>query len=266
VARAPLSHAWLLPALLALAACASPGLQSGPPAKGPGLAPVPSVPQPSPTPAPSFPQQKPLDEEQPLKVRSKGLRYDHAAEESVFYGGVTVTQDSTVLQARELHSQTQGQSARAEGGVLLRDPVRRFQARAGRVEYTGALRAALLEGGLELVSVDPYGRPVTVTGQSGSFSDLSRAALVRGGVKVRRGSLRATADSAQVRDGGEQLQLQGSVRGSFGLDRVQADLIELDQVGKAITLDGKVRARVVPKDLRQAMASPWDAGSGQEAP
>jgi lipopolysaccharide export system protein LptA len=249
-------------ALLAgLAACASPGLRPAGPAGRQRLArPSAAAPARTPTPSPSFPQQRPVDEDQPLRVRSKGLRYDHATDESVFYGGVTVTQDSTTLQARELRSQDRGQNAMALGGVLMTDPVRRFQARAGRAEYTGALRSAKLEDGLELVSVDPYGLSVTVTGRSGSFSDVSRWAQVEGGVRVRRGALTATAGSAQVLDGGQKVIMQGKVQARFGADQARADRVELDQADKGIELDGGVRARIVPQDLRRAMAAPWAPG------
>lgn len=263
MARPALSAGLCLLGLLG-AACASPGLRPMA-ARGKAAPALAAVAAPTPTPAPSFPQQRPVDEEQPLKVRSKSLRYDHATEESVFYGGVTVTQDSTTLLARELRSQTQGQSAKAEGGVLLKDPLRRFQARAGRAEYTGALRSARLEGGLELVSVDPYGLPITVTGRSGSFSDVSRWAMVDGGVLVRRGALSATAGTAQVLDGGGRVELDGAVRARFGLDQAKADHVELDQAEKSIVMDGAVRARIVPRDLREAMAAPWAPGNGQEA-
>ncbi|HTB33296.1 MAG TPA: hypothetical protein VK842_00390, partial [bacterium] len=84
---------------LLLAGCAARGLSPHPDPAKPPAQPSPT-PSPAPTPAPSFPQRRPLDESRPVKVRSKSLRYDQAAQESVFYGGVTVTQDSTQMLTR----------------------------------------------------------------------------------------------------------------------------------------------------------------------
>lgn len=251
-------------ALLA-SACASPGLQAlAPPGRAAVAAPTPQ-PSRTPTPSPSFPQRRPVDQALPLKVRSKGLRYDHQADESVFYGGVTVTQDSTTLLARELRSQDQGQSAVADGGVLMFDPVRRFRVHAGRASYAGVLRSARLDGGLVLVSVDPYGQPITVTGRSGAFSGLSRWARVEGGVLVLRGALSATAATAEVMDGGGRLRLDGGVRARLGADQAKADRAQLDQGDRSILLEGSVRAHIVPEDLRRAMAAPWAVGDTKEA-
>lgn len=266
MAPAALRLGWAAVGLALLAsACASPGLQALA-APRPAAAPA-STPQPSrtPTPSPSFPQQRPMDQALPLKVRSKGLRYDHQSDESVFYGGVTVTQDSTTLQARELRSQNQGQSAVADGGVLMFDPVRRFRVHAGRASYAGALRSARLDGGLVLVSVDPYGQPITVTGRSGSFSGVSRWARVEGGVWVQRGALSATAGTAQVMDGGGRVRLDGGVRARLGTDQAKADRARLDQRDRSILLEGSVRAHIVPEDLRRAMAAPWAVGDTKEA-
>lgn len=257
--KSGLSSLAVLPALLALAACASPGLKAH---KAPGFHAVAKVPQvkptPSPTPAPAYPQERPLDQARPVKVRSRSLRYDQKTQETVFYGGVTATQDSTVLKARELRSQSQGQSAHASGGVLVDDAVRRFWVRSGEADYTDSLREAFLSHGVHLVSVDPYGRPVTVTGQSGSYSGLSRSARVQGGVRVLRGPMQATAVSATVSDGGVLLLLEQDVRAAMGFNRLQADRALFDQKEHSVDLEGDVRVRLIPDQVRGAAAAPWN--------
>jgi len=221
---------------------------------------------PSPSPAPSFPQRRPMDESRPVKVRSRSLRYDQGSQESVFYGGVTVTQDSTQMLTRELRSETQGRSAHASGGVQLSDPLRRFRAEADSADYSDSMRYGKLDGGVRVVSVDPYGVPVTMTGRSGEYADVSRWAQVLGSVTVVRGEVSATAESAVLEDGGTQVDLSGSVRVSMGLDRCRSALMHLDQVSQELTMEGDARAHFVPRHLRQAMAAPWKSAPGQEAP
>ena len=210
-----------------------------------------------PTPAPSFPQSKPVDESRPVKVKARSLRYDQAKQETVFYGGVTVTQDSTVLTARELRSSDQGQNAHAEGGVRVVDATRRFQAEAGSAVYGDAMRSAELSGGVRLLSVDPYGVPVTVTGQSGRYLDLSRSASVEGGVQVQRGALTATAGSAELERGGDLLRLLDKVLVRLGTNRGQADTAAFDQADRSMVMLGHVRARFIPRDVRKAGEAPW---------
>ena len=262
----PVKAARLLALGLLLAGCAARGLTPHPDPSRPAARPT-ATPSPTPAPAPSFPQKRPVDESRPVKVRSHSLRYDQAAQESVFYGGVTVTQDSTQMLARELRSETQGRDAHASGGVHLDDPVRRFHADSDSADYTDAMRYGRLDGGVRLVSVDPYGVPVTVTGRSGEYADLSRWAQVLGGVTVLRGSLSATAESAVLESGGTLVDLSGTVRASLGLDRCRSALMRLDQATQELTLIGDARAHFVPRDLRQAMATPWKGTApGQEAP
>jgi lipopolysaccharide export system protein LptA len=241
------------------AACAAPRLA---PHRAPGIKPVPGVPgiKPgtSPTPAPAYPQERPVDQGRPVKVRSRSLRYDQKTQETVFYGGVTTTQDSTVIHSRELLSQNQGQSARASGGVLMSDLVRRFWIRTGQADYTDLLREAVLSHGVHLVSVDPYGNPITVTGQSGSFSSLSRGAEVDGGVTVLRGPLLATAVSATVADGGAELTLEEDVRVAMGYNRLQSEWAFFDDKTHSLDLKGDVRVRVIPAELRSVAAAPWN--------
>jgi lipopolysaccharide export system protein LptA len=251
---------------LLLAGCAARGLSPHPGPVKPAAKPT-ATPSPAPTPAQSFPQRRPVDESRPVQVRSRSLRYDQAAQESVFYGGVTVTQDSTQMLTRELRSETQGRSAHASGGVQMSDPVRRFRADSDSADYTDAMRYGRLDGGVRLVSVDPYGVPVTVTGRSGEYADLSRWAQVLGGVTVLRGSLSATAQSAVLEGGGTLVDLSGTVRAALGFDRCRSAMMRLDQATQELTLIGNARAHFVPRDLRQAMATPWKGTApGQEAP
>lgn len=244
--------------LLALASCAAPGLKPGKAPGFKGIAGVPALkPSPSPTPAPQYPQERPLDQDRPVKVRSRTLRYDQSTQETVFYGGVTATQDTTVLKSKELRSQTDGQSARASGGVLVTDLARRLWVLSGEANYVGSLGEAWLSHGVRLVSVDPYGSPLTVTGRSGSYSDLSRSARVEGGVTVVRGPLRATASNATVSDGGVQLLLRQDVRAAMGINRLQADEAEFDEKSHSVNLSGDVRVRLIPNEVRAAAAEPW---------
>ena len=250
---------------LGLSACAARGLSPRTAADAPVVAAVPTM-QPTAAPTPAFPQTRPLDESRPVKVKSRSLRYDQAKQETVFYGGVTVTQDSTTLTTRELRSGDQGQSAHADGGVRVVDSVRRFQAEAGSANYTDAMRQAELLGGVRLLSVDPYGVPVTVTGQSGHYEDLSRAASVKGGVRVERGALTATAGEAELERGGELLRLLQGVQVHLGANRGQSDRAAFDQATRDMIMEGDVRARFIPRDVRKAGEAPWStAPSGQEA-
>jgi lipopolysaccharide export system protein LptA len=256
--------AWVLAPLLA--GCAARGLTPHPDPSRPAPTPA-ATPSPAPTPAPSFPQRRPMDQSRPVKVRSRSLRYDQSAQETVFFGGVTVTQDSTQMLTRELRSENQGRDAHARGGVRLDDPQRRFHADSDSADYSDDMRYGKLDGGVRLLSVDPYGVPVTVTGRSGEYADLSRWAQVLGGVTVVRGALSATAQSAVLEDGGTLVDLSGSVRAALGLDRCRSALMRLDQATQDITLIGDARAHFVPRDLKQAMAAPWKGGApGQEAP
>lgn len=257
-----------LAALLALAACAAPSLR---PHKVPGAKPVPGVPAlkpvPTATPAPSYPQRRPLDQDRPVKVVSRALRYDRGSQETVFYGGVTATQDTTVMLSRELRSRDAGQDARATGGVLVLDKARRLRIRSGEADYAGSLGEARLLKGVRLVSVDPYGVPLTVTGQSGSYSGVSRFAEVDGGVTVLRGPLRARARSAFVTDGGVELKLERDVRAAMGINRLQSDEADFNQKGHWVDLLGDVRVRLIPSEVRAAAAAPWALSStAKEAP
>lgn len=247
-----------LVALFFLAACVGPRLA---PHKASGIktvAKVPSLkPHATPTPAPVYPQSRPLDQARPVKVRSRRLRYDQKTQETVFYGGVTVTQDTTMLKSRELRTQTKGQSARASGGVLMTDLVRHFWVLSGQADYADSLREASLSQGVHFVTVDPYGSAITVTGQSGSYWGLSRGAEVGGGVKVLRGPMQATALSATVSDGGISLLLESDVHAAMGFNRLQSDRALFNQKDHSVDLEGDVRVRLIPSEVRNAAAAPW---------
>lgn len=224
------------------------------------------TPQPSATPAPQFPQSRPLDQKLPVKVRSARLRYDQSRKLTVFYGGVTVTHDTSTLLAQELRSSDQGANAEASGGVLVRDAQRQFTAEAGRLRYGNALQEGLLDDGVHMVTVGPYGRAVTITGQSGGYQGLSRSAWVDGKVWVHREGLSVSAQRAEVEDGGADLRLLRDVDVRLDGNHAQADGAELRREGQSLELSGSVRARFVPAELKQAAAQPWRAGDDKEAP
>jgi lipopolysaccharide export system protein LptA len=237
---------------LVLGACAKPTLSPRPSAS----VAVASVPSPTPEPTPSYPQAKPLDQALPVKVRSKRLKVGQGGAETVFYGGVTVTQDSTVLTARELRSHDEGRNAVADGDVRLLDPLRKVEALADEADYGDALREATLRGKVRLMSVDPYGLGVTMTGQSASYLAVSRSASAQGGVTVYRGQLTATADSAEMADGGAFVHLSGSVLAIMGLNEACSQEADMEEADRSLTLRGSVRARFIPSDMRKAAADP----------
>lgn len=261
------------PALGALAwaclawACAKPGLQ---PREAPGAErpQPPPAPRPSPTPAPQYPQARPVDEGAGVKVRSARLRHDQRSGLTVFYGGVTVTHDTSTLTARELRSRDQGGSAEAVGGVRLVDSGRSFSVEAGQVRYTNAMRDGLLEGGVRLLSLDPYGRPVTVTGRRGGYSGLSRSAWAEGGVRVWRDGLTLTAQRVEMEGDGARLLLLDGVEAGLGSNRARARQAQLLREGQSLALSGAVRASFVPAELRRAAERPWEGGrvDKEEAP
>jgi lipopolysaccharide transport protein LptA len=217
------------------------------------VAPVPTA---VPSPAPSYPQNKPVDQALPVKVRSRSLKVGQAGAVTVFYGGVTVTQDTTVLTARELRSHDQGHTALAVGDVRLLDPDRKVQAEAQEVEYGEALRQASLRGKVRLLSVDPYGVGVTLTGDTATYAALSEAATAQGGVTVYRGGLTATAGSAEMYGGGTYVHLSGGVEAKLGPNQARSREAELQAKGRSLTLKGAVRARFIPSDVRKAAADP----------
>jgi lipopolysaccharide export system protein LptA len=246
---------------MVLNACAARGLHSR--AAGPGPKPQ-AVPTPVATPTPPLAQTRPLDESQPVRVRSAHLRYDQRQQRTVFYGGVTVTHDTSTLLARELASGDQGASAEADGGVLLKDTQRHFSAEAGRVRYGNALEEGQLDGGVRLVTLDPHGAAVTITGQEGGYLGLSRSAWAGGGVQVQRGGLTVSARRAELEDDGAVVDLKDDVDVRLGPNRALADEAILRREGQSLELSGSVRARFTPRELREAAEDPWQAGKGEQ--
>lgn len=242
-------------ALFALGACAKATLS---PRATDSLPPVAAVPAAQATPAPALPQTRPIDQARPVKVRSRSLKVGKSGAETVFYGGVTVTQDSTVLTARELRSSDQGRDAVATGDVRLLDPDRKIEAEAQEVEYGDAMARASLRKDVVLRSIDPYGVSVTLTGQSATYWALSRAASMEGGVTVYRGGLTATAGSGEMFDGGKQVHLSGTVHAVLGVNEANGQEADLESEGRSMTLKGDVRARFIPSDVRKAADNPAD--------
>jgi lipopolysaccharide transport protein LptA len=240
-----------------LGACAKPALSPRPEAGAPAAAMAP-LPTAQPTPALLYPQTKPVDQALPVKVRSRSLKVGQGGAMTVFYGGVTVTQDTTVLTARELRSHDQGHTALAVGDVRLLDPERKVQGEAQELEYGDALRQASLRGKVRLLSVDPYGMGVTLTGESATYLALSEAASAQGNVTVYRGGLTATAGSAEMYGGGTYVHLSGGVQAQLGPNRARSREAELVAKGRSLTLKGAVRARFIPSDVRKAALNPAD--------
>lgn len=252
--------AWvcLLAALaLGLGACAQRALGGAAKAVEVRAAQAPT-PQPSPVPT-SLPQARPLDEARPLKVSSKRLRHDEKTKQTRFLGDVKVTQDSLTLTADELISDAATQGAVARGNVRLRDAVRKVDLSAGELRYANDLRQADLFGGTRLLTQDPYGVPVTITGQSGWYQALSQRARLEGGVQVWRGALSATAQSASMEGERRFILLEGGVAAALGLNQASSDSVRLGANGQSVEFMGEVRARFIPSQLRQAAQDPAGA-------
>lgn len=214
--------------------------------------------EPTPTPGltPQYPQAAPIDERKPVKIRADRLRYDDGRKETSFLGHVKAVQDTTVLSADRLISSTQGETARVSGNVKVEDLARKVELRASEGDYSGSLTEANLRGGVRLNSVDPYSVPVTVTGQSAWMHTVSRLAEVRGGVVVERGRITATAGTARVEGAENLLVLEGAVDAALGRSRIESDRAELDGKGRRASFEGRVRAKVIPKELREASEHP----------
>ena len=242
-------------ALSLLGACAKPVLSPRASAAAASIATVPTA---QTTPTLHYPQTKPVDQSLPLRVRSRSLKVGQAGNETVFYGGVTVTHDTMVLTAKELRSHDQGKTALAVGNVILLDPDRKVQAQAQEVEYGDAMREAKLRGNVRLLSIDPYGLGVTLTGQSATYLALSESASAEGGVTIYRGTLTATAGSAEMLGGGAYVYLSNGVEAQLGPNQARSNEAEMVADGRSLTLKGAVRARFIPSDVRKAAANPAD--------
>jgi lipopolysaccharide transport protein LptA len=242
--------------LALLAGCVSPNLGGGKGAPAPAVAAPAPAPSPTAAPSPAYPQARPLDESKPVKLRADRLRYNDKLKETLFKGHVVATQDTATLSADELRSSDQGQSARVSGSVKITDSQRRVSLEASEGDYSGALSEANLRGGVKVVSVDPYAVPVTVTGRSAWYQSVSRLARVEGGVRVERGRLSATAESAELDAPAETVELKGGVEAGFGANRVKSSSARLDGKRKSAAFEGGVEARLVPAEVRESAAHP----------
>jgi lipopolysaccharide export system protein LptA len=239
--------------LLVVGACSKATLSPLPNTASKAVAPVPTA---QPSPVLVYSQTRPMNQAKPVKVRSKALRVGRSGADTVFYGGVTVTQDSTTLTSLELLSRDQGRTALATGDVHLLDPVRRVGAQAQQVEYGNDLRQVSLRGDVHLRSIDPYGLGVTLTGDTATYEALSQAASVSGTVTIYRGGLTATAGSGEMLDGGAYVHLSGGVEADLGVNEARSREAELEAGGRSLILTGDVRARFIPSDVRKAAANP----------
>jgi hypothetical protein len=156
----------------------------------------------------------------------------------------------------------QGRNAEATGGVTVTDSRRAFTAEAGSLRYANALQQGSLRDGVRLVTVGPYGLPVTVTGQEGGYEGLSRSAWVDGGVTVSRTGLSVTARRADLREDEGLVDLSGDVDVRLQNSRALAQEARLRREGRSLELSGSVRARFAPEELRRAAERPWSTGAG----
>jgi lipopolysaccharide export system protein LptA len=250
------SRATLVLFSLALAGCVAKRL--GPPTAQAAARPLAAaLPTPTLTPALSYPQARPLDNHAPVKVRADHLRYNNTLKETRFLGHVVAVQDTTILHADSLISADQGTSAKAQGHVRLEDSVRKVELSSDEGEYKDSLGEASLEGGVVLHSQDPYAVPVTVTGRSAWYRSLSRLADLKGGVRVWRGNLSATAEEADVCGDEDRVALSGGVDLNLGKNNhVSSKQASMDGKGKNLVFEGDVRASLIPAEIREASAHP----------
>ncbi len=245
-AGAPLRAALCALALPLLAGCVAKSLA---PDRGPlawkRARPTPSA---TPTPRPSYPQARPVEPDQPVVIHAQRLRYNARLKETFFSGGVRARQGSTTLDCDELAARQKGEQARAEGHVVVRDPERKVVMHAMRADYTNRLRDATLRGDVSLLTVDPYGLPVTVTSQEAEYWADQRRAWLGGGVRVFRQGVSATAGSADfVQDKGLTLEQGAVVR--MGANLFSADSIQMDSASRRVRLRGGVKATFIPEQV-----------------
>ena len=154
-------------------------------------------------------------------------------------------------------SSNKGESASASGHVLLEDPVRRVTLSSSEGDYTDSLGEVTLRGGVLLLSQDPYAIPVTGTGQTAWYRSLSRLARVSGGVRVLRGRVTATAETAELFGDEQKVLLEGGVDVSMGLSNtVHSRSATLRGLDKDMQFDGAVQARLIPAEVKQASTHP----------
>lgn len=257
-ARAGFMAARILAMAAMVSGCVSGRLGRQPDSTAPVQAAAAPTPAPAATPQPTlaYPQALPMDESKPLTLRSDRLRYNDQAKETEFIGHVVARHDSTTLSAERLRTSTKGESAQVKGRVRLTDSSRKVELLAEEGDYSGALAEANLRGGVVLHSVDPYAVPVTVTGKTAWYHAASRLARMRGGVRVERGNLTATAARAELEGASDLLSLEEGVEAVMGSNRVRAGKVRMDGKTRSMSFEGQVEAVFRPKEVRDAASHP----------
>lgn len=209
------------------------------------------------TPDLKYPQAKPLNEKAPVKILSDSLRYNDTKKETEFSGHVIAIQDTTTLKSDKLFSTSKGESAHAQGHVVLLDAVRHVEIQAAQGEYRDNLGEANLKGGVIMHSQDPYALPVTVTGETAWYRSLSRLANLTGGVTLFRGRVTATAKTADLCGDDDLATLEGDVKIYLGSrNEVLAKRAILRGKDKSIQFDGDVKAKLIPAEMKEASLHP----------
>jgi lipopolysaccharide export system protein LptA len=204
----------------------------------------------------AMPQQRPLDEKKPVKISSKRLRYHERMRETEFIGDVVAVHDTTTFMSDRLFSSAEGESATAQGHLHLSDPLRKVEIWAEEGSYAQSMEEASLNGNVILRSVDPYAVAVTISGQSGWYQRLSRRARVTGGVEVFRGHLTASAQTASLEGGKNEITLEGRVLAHMLSSTVKAERAVIDGMEKSARFEGGVEANMIPAQLRASAAHP----------
>lgn len=207
---------------------------------------------PTATPEADYPQAKPLDEDKPVVIKSKHLRYNNRRQETVFTGNVTVKQGSTLLRADELTARAKGEKAWAKGHVEVEDPARKVHLKSEQAEYGNQLRYAKLTDQVRLNSVDPYGHCVTATADEAVYFTDEKRAVLTGDVRVFREDITATAREVAWDGEDGRLRLSRGARMKKGVNRFKADSIEFRNKENTINMQGQVQAVFIPEEIESA--------------
>jgi lipopolysaccharide transport protein LptA len=211
-----------------------------------------AVATPTATPAPEYPQAAPVEQGKPVVINSRHLRYNNQTQETVFTGKVTVRQGTTLLRADTLTAQAKGEEAQACGNVEVEDAKRKVRLKSRRAEYGNQLKYARLRDDVWLNTVDPYGRPVTVTSDEALYHTAERQATLTGRVKVFRQDITATAQVVDYDGEAGILRLRQGARVRKGANRFKADSIEFLNKENRIRMQGQVRAVFIPEEIEAA--------------
>jgi lipopolysaccharide transport protein LptA len=209
-------------------------------------------PTPTATPQALYPQAKPLEEDKPVVIKSRHLRYNNKKQETVFTGAVTVRQGSTLLRTDQLTARAKGEKAQALGHVEVEDPSRKVRLTSEAAEYGNQLRYAKLTDKVKLNSMDPYGHSVTATGDEAMYFTDERRALLTGDVRVFREDITATAREVAYDGEAGRLKLSKGARVKKGTNRFKADSIEMRNKENTIHMQGKVQAVFIPEEVEAA--------------